>query len=110
MFSHETDLTLDSIMMGKRTTHNLEERLDREVLKIFNTQLDDDVKVSSLAMYLGEDHNFRTQMYVEITEFENGGGVCERCGIQFSIFIHSHYSLCQKCNLELEEQINEVSL
>jgi len=118
MFTFETDLTLDSIMVGKESTKFEEMNNDREVLKVVDNSLfgnrefknigyqkDEDMDVGSLAMYFGEDHSFRTKMYVEYTEFEDGAGVCERCGVQINIFNQSLYSVCKDCNQELEELI-----
>lgn len=122
MFTFETDLTLDSIMVGKESTRSDEMMNDREVLKVVDNSLfvnrefknigyqkDEDMDVGSLAMYFGEDHSFRTKMYVEYTEFEDGAGVCERCGVHINIFNQSLYSVCKDCNLELENT-NEIIL
>lgn len=122
MFTFETDLTLDSIMVGKESTRIKEMKNDREVLKVVDNSLfvnrefknigyikSEEMDVGSLAMYFGEDHNFRTKMYVEYTEFEDGAGVCERCGVHINIFNQSPYSVCKDCNQELE-QTNEIIL
>lgn len=122
MFTFETDLTLDSIMVGKESTRSDEMIKDREVLKVVNNSLfvgrefesigypkDEEMDVGSLAMYFGEDHSFRTKMYVEYTEFEDGAGVCERCGVHINIFNQSPYSVCKDCNQELEKT-NEIIL
>lgn len=110
MFSYDTDLTLDSIMVGKNTTKNSERDKDQRsmnvVLSISSPFVnlptyrieDDTLSTSGLYMCFGKYHNTLTEMYCDYTEIEDGAGVCECCGLTINIFNRTAFSICKDCN------------
>lgn len=108
MFSYETDLTLDSIMVGKQTTVIENERLNRKNITLFDDSrrtssnlvvpmTHPETPTSTMYMLFGRDHNTLTQMYADM--FEDDDLLrCYRCGDNLNIFNCTSHSLCKYCD------------
>lgn len=114
MFNYDTDLTLDSIMVGKQTSRNKELVLDKKIMNIFNDNdhridfsirnvINDHDELGSSGLYtlFGENHSTLTKMYKEYTELDDGMAYCERCGDHINIFNSSKSCLCLTCDNEI---------
>lgn len=114
MFSYETDLTLDSIMVGKQTTVNENERLNRKNITLFDDSrrtsvypiipmMYPETPTSTMYMLFGRDHNTHTQMYADM--FEDGDLLrCYRCGDNLNIFNSTSHSLCKHCDVIIQPE------
>ena len=104
MFTFDTDLTLESIMVGKEKTRHMNILQD---LKTANMITENNIKfvpippvitdtdyVILLRTLFGRDHNIRTMMYSDCID----GYHCECCGLDLNIFNSTGYSICRECN------------
>lgn len=106
MFDYDTDLTINSIMVGKETTRWNEKWLNEKNEKMLKNEstsfrisdniIFDDSDDSTQMMYIlfGESHNIYTQMYADLMH----GNVCECCGDDITIFNSTGFSICKKCD------------
>lgn len=114
MFSYDTDLTLDSVMVGKNTTmirelHNDNSFYDTYLYpkqKLINlpngSQIIDEPTDShniQLLYNLFGDVNERLQAYRFFQEYAMGiVHNCECCGADLNIFNRTPYTICKKCD------------
>lgn len=114
MFSYDTDLTLDSVMVGKNTTMNRELFHDNSFYdtylypkqKLINLPngkqvVDEPTDHNNIKLLynLFGDFNERLQVYRFFQEYAMGiVSNCECCGADLNIFNRTPYTICKKCD------------
>lgn len=110
MFSYETDLTLDSVMVGKNTTRNQEESLDSSfydtylrnkktdlIFKGHNPNIDHENLHLLYALF--GDRCEVAKVYYDFQMYASGHVLnCECCGIELNIFNKTPYTICKTCD------------
>lgn len=110
MFSYETDLTLDSVMVGKTISKRDNERLDNSFYTTYlrdkNTDLifkgftpDVDHENLHLLYALFGDRCEVAKVYYDFQMYASGHVLnCECCGIELNIFNKTPYTICKTCD------------
>ena len=117
MFSYDTDLTLDSIMVGKVTTQRSNNHKDKKFYDVYmkNNRVGIDIlgvvehKIDNDELHLLHslfgDKIERVKVYHDFQEYAKGNVThCECCNAELNFFNRSLYTICKHCNENLNEQ------